>query len=82
MQTNADAERRELMRQAACVAGAWAMSGALPVVAAGEAQRHPRSTLVDARGNPFLARQLKTNEAFLFNYPYTVSPVFIVAFER
>lgn len=82
MQPQTDAERRDLMRQAACVAGAWAVSGALPVVAAGEVQRHPRSTLVDARGNPFAARQLKTNEAFLFNYPYTVSPVFIVAFER
>ena len=83
MQTNPDTEhRRELMRQAACVAGAWALSGALPVVAAGDVQRHPRSLLVDSRGNPWLARQLKTGEAFLFNYPYTVSPVFLIAFER
>jgi len=83
MQTNPDTEhRRELMRQAACVAGAWALSGALPVVAAGDVQRHPRSLLVDSRGSPWLARQLKTGEAFLFNYPYTVSPVFLIAFER
>ena len=78
-----DAEaRRDLMRQAACVAGAWAISGALPVVAAGEAQRHPRSLLVDVHGSPWLARQLKTGEVFLFNYPYTASPVFVIAFER
>ena len=77
-----DAERRDLMRQAACVAGAWAASSSLPVVAAGEVERHPRSLLVDADGGPWLARQLKAGQAFLFNYPYTVSPVFLIAFER
>src|SRR6187399_1592663 len=70
------------MRQAACVAGAWAASGALPVVVAGEVQRHPRSLLVDSHGSPWPARRLKTGEAFLFNYPYTASPVFLIAFER
>ncbi len=83
MQPNPDAaRRRELMRQAACVAGAWVASSALPVIAAGEVQHHPRSLLTDARGNPWLARQLKAGEAFLFNYPYTASPVFLIAFER
>ena len=62
------------MRQAACVAGAWAAASALPVVVAGEVQhRHPRSLLVDSHGSPWPARQLKSGEAFLFNYPYTVS---------
>jgi Rieske Fe-S protein len=73
--------RRELMRQAACVAGAWAASTALPAVA-GEVQRHPRSLLVDAQGRPWQAKDLKKNEAFLFNYPYTASPVFLLAFEQ
>ena len=83
MEKNPDAlRRRDLMRQAACVAGAWAASGALPVVVAGEVQRHPRSLLVDSQGKPWLARQLQQGEAFLFNYPYTVSPVFLIAFER
>jgi Rieske Fe-S protein len=76
------ARRRDLMRQAACVAGAWVASSALPVVAAGEVQHHPRSRLVDPQGKPWLARQLKTGEAFLFNYPFTASPVFLIAFER
>src|SRR4051812_16407906 len=70
------------MRQAACVAGAWAASGALPIVVAGEVQRHPRSLLVDVHGSPWTARQLRTGEAFLFNYPYTVSPVFLLAFDH
>ncbi len=83
VQFDPDVERRrDLMRQAACVAGAWAACSALPVVAAGDVERHPRSLLVDSRGSPWLARQLKTGEAYLFNYPYTVSPVFLIAFER
>jgi arsenite oxidase small subunit len=83
VQSDADTRRRrELMRHAACVAGTWLASGALPVVAAGEVQRHPRSLLVDPNGNPWLARQLKEGEAFLFNYPYTASPVFLIAFPR
>ena len=80
---NPDAvRRRELMRQAACVAGAWAASSALPVVAAGEVQRHPHSLLVDAQGRPWQAKDLKKGEAFLFNYPYTASPVFLIAFDQ
>jgi Rieske Fe-S protein len=83
VQPNPDAlRRRDLMRQAACVAGAWAASGALPMVAAGEVQHHPRSLLVDAHGSPWPARRLATGEAFLFNYPYTASPVFLIAFEQ
>ena len=79
---NPDAvRRRDLMRQAACVAGARAASSALPVVA-GEEQRHPRSLLVDPQGRPWQAQDLKKNEAFLFNYPYTASPVFLIAFEQ
>ena len=70
------------MRQAACVAGAWAASGALPLVAAGELQAHPRSLLVDVHGNPWPARELKKGDVFLFNYPYTATPVFLIAFEQ
>jgi len=70
------------MRQAACVAGAWALAGALPVVAAGEPLRHPRSLLVDAVGNPWPAAQLKVGEPYLFNYPFAASPVFLLALEH
>lgn len=83
MQPNQDAvRRRDLMRQAACVASAWVASSALPVVAAGEVQRHPRSLLVDPQGGPVRASQVRKGEAFLFNYPHTVSPVFLFAFEH
>lgn len=74
-------ERRELMRQAACVAGAWAASGALPVVAVGATRRHGRSLLVTPLGEPFRPSQLKPGEAHLFNYPYVASPVFLLALD-
>lgn len=83
MQPNPDAERRrDLMRQAACVAGAWVASSVLPAMAAGEVRHYPRSLLVDTFGRPWTAGQLKKGEAFLFNYPYTVSPVFLIAFDN
>ena len=82
MPPNPDAVRRDLMRQAACVASAWMASGALPAGAVGEVQRHPRSLLVDAQGRPWRSSQLRKGEAFLFNYPYTASPVFLFAFDQ
>jgi Rieske Fe-S protein len=69
--------RRELMSQAACVAGAWAAASLLPAVA-GDLQRHPRSLLVDVRGDPLQARQLRVGEPYLFNYPFVASPVFLL----
>jgi arsenite oxidase small subunit len=80
-ETPEDAERRHLMRQAACVAGAWAAAGVLPAVA-GEPQQHARSRLVNHLGDPFLARQLKPGEPQLFNYPYVASPVFLLAMDK
>jgi arsenite oxidase small subunit len=80
-ETPEDSARRDLMRQAACVAGAWAASAVLPVVA-GEPQQHARSRLVDHLGDPFSVRQLKLGEPHLFNYPFVASPVFLLAMER
>jgi Rieske Fe-S protein len=79
--SDVDGRRRELMQQAACVAGAWAASGCLPVVA-GPAREHPRALLVDARGDPFPARRLETGEPYLFNYPFVASPVFLLEIGR
>jgi arsenite oxidase small subunit len=73
--------RRALMREAACIAGAWAVSGALPAVAAGPqtVRRYARSLLVLPTGEPFLARQLAVGAPQLFNYPFAASPVFLMA---
>jgi Rieske Fe-S protein len=77
-----DAQRRDLMRQAACVAGAWASARALPAVAAGEPQQHPRTLLVNATGQPWPGREFKIGEPYLFNYPFAASPVFLLALQR
>lgn len=73
-------QRRDLMRQAACVALAWAGAPLPPVLAADTpAQAHPRSLLVDALGQPIAARSLRPGEPMLFNYPYAASPSFLLA---
>lgn len=74
-------QRRRLMQQAACVAGAWAASGLHPVVAGDVMQRHPRSLLVDEFGKPIAARSLQAGETRLFNYPFAASPVFLIALD-
>lgn len=76
--------RRTLMREAACVAAAWAASGVLPALAApaGPAQRYPRTLLVDPFGEPLSARRLAVGEPQLFNYPFAASPVFLIALGR
>jgi arsenite oxidase small subunit len=79
-----DPGRRALMREAACVAGAWAASGALPVLAAdGQTEeRYARSLLVEPFGKPFRASQIAVGQPLLFNYPFVASPVFLLAMER
>jgi arsenite oxidase small subunit len=73
--------RRTLMQRAACLAGAWAASGLVPVVA-GETRSHARSLLVDALGDPIAARRLRIGEPWLFNYPFVASPVFLLALDQ
>jgi Rieske Fe-S protein len=75
------ATRRALMRQAACVAGAFA-AGTWPLTAVpGEVRRYARSQLVDRHGTPIKARQVTSSEPWLFNYPYAASPVFLIALD-
>lgn len=77
-------ERRQLLREAACVAGAWAATGALPVLAApgGETRRYARTLLVEKFGEPFRAAKLEVGVPQLFNYPFAASPVFLLALDR
>jgi Rieske Fe-S protein len=81
---DADDRRRALMRQAACVAAAWAASGALPALAVPvvETRRYARTMLVQKYGEPFKASQLVVGEPQLFNYPFASSPVFLLALDR
>jgi arsenite oxidase small subunit len=76
--------RRDLLHEAACVAGAWAASGALPVLAAADTQTRPyaRTLLVEKLGDPFRAARLEVGVPQLFNYPFAASPVFLLALDR
>jgi arsenite oxidase small subunit len=76
--------RRALMREAACVAGAWAASGVWPALAApgGETRRYARTLLVGKFGEPLRATQLQVGVPHLFNYPFAASPVFLLALDR
>jgi arsenite oxidase small subunit len=73
--------RRALMREAACIASAWAAAGVLPALAApaGQTQRYARTLLVDRFGDPLQSRKLAIGEPQLFNYPFASSPVFLIA---
>jgi len=79
-----DAVRRELMREAACVAAALASTAGLPALAAqaAEVRRYARTMLVDTGGEPLRARKLATGEPHLFNYPFAASPVFLLQLGR
>lgn len=76
--------RRALMREAACVATAWAAAGVLPALAApaGETRRYARTLLVEKFGEPFKASRLVVGEPQLFNYPFAASPVFLLVLDR
>jgi hypothetical protein len=63
-----DLERRDLMHNAPCMAGAWAAAGTLPAVA-GTPRSFAPSLLMDDRGDPLQAETLQPGEAWLFNYP-------------
>jgi arsenite oxidase small subunit len=76
-----DPFRRSLIREAACVAGAFAAAGTLPAFAA-QPQRHARTLLVDPFGDPFRIAMLEPGQAHLFNYPFAASPAFLLAMDR
>ncbi len=76
--------RRDWMREAACVAGAWASLGACPVLAADnrEVHHYTRALLVDPLGEPITASALVPGHPRLFDYPYVASPAFLIAIDR
>lgn len=77
------ATRRDLMRQAACLAGACA-AGAwpAPAISARPAPSYARAQIVDAQGGALTTRQLAAaGTPWIFNYPYAASPAFLIALD-
>ena len=83
-ETDIDAARRGLMREAACVAATLASSAALPLLAAQavDVRRYARTLLVDKLGDALRASNLVAGEPQLFTYPFVASPVFLLRLDR
>jgi arsenite oxidase small subunit len=76
-----DQARRDLLRQAACVAAGWPLH-ASAAAASGPERRYTRSQLVDAFGRPFAAKSLSPGAAHVFTYPYLSTPAFLIALDQ
>jgi len=50
----------------------------LETIQAAEMKAFKRVKLVDAQGNPLKAKQLASEEAYIFNYPYKSTPCFLI----
>jgi Rieske Fe-S protein len=62
--------------------GTAALAGAqmtyLQTVRAAETKNFNRVKLLDGDGNPLKAKQLSSDEAYIFNYPYKSTPCFLI----
>ncbi len=77
-----DQLRRDVLKQAACVAAGWSLQVPVHAAAPTSSQRHARSQLVDAAGRPFLAQTLQPGVAQVFTYPYVATPAFLIALDQ
>ena len=50
----------------------------IETIRAAETKSFNRVKLVDAQGNPLKAKQLATEEAYIFHYPYKSTPCFLI----
>jgi arsenite oxidase small subunit len=73
--------RREVLRQAACVAATW-VAGSAAAEQATSITRHGRSQLTDKLGRPFAARSLLPGQAHVFTYPFVATPAFLIALDQ
>jgi arsenite oxidase small subunit len=75
--------RRDVLRQAACVAAGWSLAGAQAQTTEPLRMKpHARSQLVDGFGRPFLAQSLEPGVAHVFTYPFVATPAFLLALSR
>ncbi|TWO71855.1 (2Fe-2S)-binding protein [Caenimonas sedimenti] len=65
-----------------CTAGAAGLSAAASFSSAwaanAKAKEYPRALLVDERGDPIKASQLKVHANYVFHYPFEATPVFLL----
>jgi len=83
LSADSDPSRRRFVRLCAATA---ALAGAHPALfaraAAGPQRRYERVRLVDERGRPVTAGNLRVGENYLFYYPYVTTPCFLLNLGR
>jgi arsenite oxidase small subunit len=72
-------DRRSFIESCTAGAACLSASAAMPAFAADAKPRsYAHALLVDERGEPFKARQLKPQTNYVFHYPFQATPVFLL----
>jgi arsenite oxidase small subunit len=79
-----DMDRRSFIETCTAGAAGWGAMASIEAWAAGpaKAREYPRALLVDERGDPFKASQLKVLTNYVFHYPFEATPVFLLDLGR
>ncbi len=71
-------KRRGFVKLCATAAAAVGANPDLLAQSGGQIKRYKRVLLVDAAGTPVKADTLQVGESYVFNYPYTTTPCFLL----
>ena len=71
-------ERRGFVKLCASAAAAVGANPEVLAQAAGQIKHYERVLLVDARSRPVTSDSLNVGESYVFNYPYTTTPCFLL----
>jgi Rieske Fe-S protein len=74
-------ERRHFVKLCAAAAGGAALPGAADA-ANSSARLYKRATLVDDKGAPIRIGTLKVGQNYIFDYPYSSTPCFLLRLDR
>jgi len=75
-------ERRRFLTACAAVAGASQVTALTDAWAAAEPHHYARARLVDIHGDPIVVGRLAPRTNYVFNYPYTGTPCFLLDLAR
>lgn len=77
--TKRDMDRRSFIETCTAGAAGWGALASFEAWAGNaKAKEYPRALLVDERGDPLRAAQLKVQANYVFHYPFEATPVFLL----
>lgn len=71
-------QRRSFIKTCALAAGALAVNPSLALAGSMTPREYPRVQLLDGKGQLLQASTIKPGQQLVFNYPYTVTPCFLI----